>query len=132
MPPILAITNSRDDALSLLASLTPSGSSIQWFSNCLQGLSYLNRHEACLVLCESRLTDGTWRTIMDALLGMANAPLLVAFPSHGDSALAEDAANVEGFQVQQKPFDEREVGNVIRAALVKAEATVNVPVARSI
>ena len=61
-------------------------------------MSYLERHTPRLVLCESRLANGGWKTVIDALEVMENAPLLIVFPSRADRTLVTDA-HLEGYQV---------------------------------
>jgi len=128
MPPILTITSSGEDATSLLSVLALEGWTTQWVSNCRDALSYLDRQTPRLILCESRLRDGSWRTVMDALEVMQNAPLLAVFPSRADRTLVADALNIasnrEGYQVLLKPFDPLEVQDVIRTAIVDTEAPV--------
>ena len=122
---ILTITNSCEDAASLLSCLAPNGWTTRCVSNCRDALAYLGQNAPCLVLCESKLSDGSWRTIADALLAMKNAPLLMVIPSRGDETLVTDALNLEGYQVQLKPFDPVEVGDVIRTAVLEAELPVS-------
>jgi hypothetical protein len=58
-PPILTITSSCEDAASLLSVLALDGWTTQWVSNCQDALVYLERHTPRLVICESRLRDGS-------------------------------------------------------------------------
>lgn len=122
---ILTITNSCEDASSLLSCLAPNGWTTRCVSNCRDALAYLSQNAPCLVLCESKLSDGSWRTIADALLAMKNAPLLMVIPSRGDETLVTDALSLEGYQVQLKTFNAVEVEHPIRAAPLGAELSVS-------
>jgi len=97
-PPILTITESREDETTLLSVLALEDWTNQWVSNCRDAMSYLERHTPRLVLCESRLPGRGWKTVIDALEVMENAPLLIVFPSRADRTLVTDA-HLEGYQV---------------------------------
>lgn len=122
---ILAIATSCEYASSLVSLLAPPGTPVQCVSTCRGALEYLARNATSLVLCESRLPDGDWRTVIDALLTMKNAPLLMVFPSRADETLVADALAQEEFQVQVKPFDPVEVKDVIRTVLIGSEVSCN-------
>lgn len=122
--PILTITRSREDATTLLSALALDGWKSQWVSNCQDALAYLDWQTPGLVLCESRLRDGSWKTVVDALEVIKSAQLLMVFPSGADRALETDVLNLDGYQVQVKPFDPVELEDVIRTAILHAEVPV--------
>ncbi len=124
--PILVITNSCERAGALVSILALGDWPCHCVSNCRDGLDYLGASPTRLVLCESRLSDGTWRIVLDALQAMRDAPQLVVFSSHADEALWAEVLNLGGYDVLMSPFDRNELQRTVASALRRSgEISVN-------
>ncbi len=119
--PILAITNSCEDLYSLTAILAVDGWISRCVSNCRDAVDYLGENPTRLILCESRLPDGDWKTVLNAVEAMPNAPLLVVFSDHANDSLWAEVLNLGGYDVLVKPFDRKEVQQTVAAALRNAK-----------
>lgn len=62
-----------------------------------------------VVLCESRLSGGTWRDVARRLRRMANAPHLVVFSGARDRNLWSEVMFEGGFDILYTPFREAQV-----------------------
>ena len=119
-PRILTVSKSCGHVTELVSALAGHGWTTQCVSTCRDALAYLDQHATHLVLCESKLPDGSWKTLLDALLTMRNAPLLAVYCSQGDDALLMDVLKLDGYQTVVRPLDFNELGNALAAAALGA------------
>ena len=115
-PPILTVSSSCGNVTALISTLAGYGWTTQCVSNCTDALVYLDSNAPCLVLCESKLPDGSWRTILDALQIMPSAPLLVVFSSHSDHSLLTDALKLDGYETVIRSLAFNELRKAVTAA----------------
>jgi FixJ family two-component response regulator len=67
-----------------------------------------------VVLCERRLTDGTWKDILD--LFAPDRPNLIVTAQQSDVHVWSEVLNLGGFDVMEKPFDRRKVFRAVSLA----------------
>lgn len=78
----------------------------------------LRLHQALIpvVVCETKLADGTWRDVFDDLGALADPPLLLVAARQADNALWAEVLNVGGYDVLSRPFDPDEVIRTVSLA----------------
>jgi DNA-binding NtrC family response regulator len=69
-----------------------------------------------VILCESTLTDGTWKDILYVTQSIRLQPNLVVASRHADEYLWAEVLNLGGYDVLVKPFEPAEVLRVIGMA----------------
>ena len=69
-----------------------------------------------IVICESDLADGSWKTVLAACESTPNPPLLLVTSKNADEVLWAEVLNLGGYDVLLKPFDRGEVTRVIGMA----------------
>jgi DNA-binding NtrC family response regulator len=119
---ILAVTNSCEQVETLVSILALEGWMTRRVSTCREAIAHLEEYPTGLVLRERRLSDGTWRTVLEAIQTMQDAPLLVAFSHCGEEPLCAEPLNLSGYEVRVKRFDPCEVRRTVAAALQRSEA----------
>jgi DNA-binding response OmpR family regulator len=62
-----------------------------------------------VLICESNLSDGSWRDVLSGLAAEAAAPPLILVSRLADDHLWAEVLNLGGYDVLSKPFDAREV-----------------------
>ena len=81
-----------------------------------EGLAFLRRQAARIVVTERDLPDGNWRQVLDALRPLTPAPLLIVASRHADERLWAEVLNLGGYDVLSKPFDPQELSRVLHLA----------------
>jgi DNA-binding NtrC family response regulator len=77
----------------------------------------LNRSQYTVVFCESFLSDGTWKDMLDIVSGLDDPPLLVVISQLADEYLWAEVLNFGGYDVLAKPLVEDEVRRVLHLAM---------------
>ena len=75
-----------------------------------QAQDAIREHPGCVVICEARLSDGTWRD----LVGHTSRMIVSAL--HADNSLWMDVLNSGGYNVIGQPFEEQEVFRMVSMA----------------
>lgn len=85
--------------------------------NCCEALQCLRRNRVAVVICGSKLPDGDWKAVLDALNGTPAAPkLIVVSQAPDDDAFWAEVLNLGGWDVLAKPFVPEEVVWATRSA----------------
>ena len=121
--PVLAVTTSVEKVDAIVSTLALWGWNVRHVSSCREAIAYLDEYPTELVLCDGRLSDGTWITILEAIQKMEDAPLLVASSNCADPAQWRALYQLGGYEVVLKRFDSREMRCTVAAALRLAHVT---------
>ena len=113
---ILAVSGSQPD-LSLLGCLF-AGSS---WALCTAGTlaeagEWLQWNPAPVVLCERRLPDGDWKSLLRMVDGLENPPNVVVISRHADETLWAEALNLGVFDVLAGSVNQKEVFPTLSSA----------------
>ncbi len=84
--------------------------------SCSEACEILNSERVPVVVCESSLPDGNWRSLLDRLAQCAGRPLLIVTSRQADDRLWAEVLNLGGYDVLPKPFDKSEVVRVVGSA----------------
>jgi DNA-binding response OmpR family regulator len=82
-----------------------------------QGIRNLGWGRFAVVICESRLPDGSWKDVLSHGSELIVPPVLIVTSCDADSQLRAEVEDLGGFHVLSKPFRPNEVFNVVAAAL---------------
>ncbi|MBC7924699.1 MAG: response regulator [Bryobacteraceae bacterium] len=77
----------------------------------------IEKKSLSVVVTESHLPDGSWRSILEACQRQHQAPLVLVTCRHADESLWAEVLNLGGFDVLLEPFDRTEVPRVVGMAL---------------
>jgi DNA-binding NtrC family response regulator len=81
--------------------------------SCREALSLARKHHAPVVISETSLPDGDWRTILGALAELPQQPRLIVSSRFADHSLWADVLSLGGYDVLITPFDATEVSRVV-------------------
>ena len=76
----------------------------------------LAKEEVPIVISESDLLPGTWRTILQIVSLLPDPPLLIVASRMADERLWAEALNLGAWDVLAKPFDTGEVIRIVASA----------------
>ena len=115
--PRIAVINPPDEHLvSLLRILRGYGYKADWMTDCKYAVTSLAGAAIPVVICERDLPDGNWRDVMTQTDLMPQRPLLIVTSMFADERLWVEVLNLGGYDVLQKPFDEKEVVGMVGQA----------------
>lgn len=69
-----------------------------------------------MIVCDRRLTDGSWRDLLVSIAKLHDPPPLIVTARHADERLWAEVLNLGGYDVLAKPLDALEVDRVLKAA----------------
>jgi len=81
-----------------------------------EALEVLRETNIPVVICESKLPDGTWRDVLSQLSRQPSPPLLVVSSRFADERLWSEALNLGAYNVLAKPLNATEVFHVVSLA----------------
>jgi DNA-binding response OmpR family regulator len=81
-----------------------------------QAVSSLRFARQALVICEWTLHSDAWKDLLERTIAMPSPPLLLVTGLNPDDRLWAEALNLGAYDVLPKPFDRREVVQVVSAA----------------
>jgi DNA-binding NtrC family response regulator len=88
-------------------------SELGWVLNaaydCGEALAFMREGWTPVIICESDLRDGTWKTVLEACAGMAEPPRLLVASRLGDPKLLDEASDLGAYSVLASPLDSREI-----------------------
>lgn len=113
---ILSISPLRDDQTFLL-SITDHSNWVCHIAQDLEtGVSLLQKHDISVVVCESKLTSGTWKDVLNHISLLPHPPSLIVTSKFADDRLWSEVLHLNGWDVLQTPFDRTEVLRSIKSA----------------
>ena len=113
---VLAISPHQEDHVRLRHIFTHSNWHVHGVSNWREAQARLLESATPVVLCEVRLTDATWKEVLDGLGRMPDPPLLIVTSRWADDELWAEVLNLGGYDVLMKPLDQAEVVRVVGLA----------------
>jgi two-component system KDP operon response regulator KdpE len=116
---ILSISTASEDHRVLREILKDSGWRIAQARTCREALARLSRRHMPLVICESNLSDGTWRDMLHRIHALASPPVLIVTSRLADDHLWAEVLNLGGYNVLAKPFRESEVKFMISSVWMR-------------
>jgi len=116
---VLAVSSENGDHKSLRAIFSHTRWQLFEAHDCQEALNFLQQQPAGVVICESSLPDGTWRTVLDAVPELPGRPLLIVSSWNPDAVLWAEVLNIGAYDVLSKPFDSSEVTRVVSLAWLR-------------
>ncbi|HSW51539.1 MAG TPA: response regulator [Bryobacteraceae bacterium] len=108
-PAVLTISASDEDHASLARILGPVNWRVLHARTLAEGLALLRRGAAPLAICEDRLPDGDWRTVLEVSSRLPAPPLLIVSSPLANERLWAEVLNLGAYDLLLKPFDRQEV-----------------------
>lgn len=85
--------------------------------SCRQAAISIHELPPAVVICQTRLPDGSWRSLLRDVLETDVPPRLIVLSRVVDDALWAEVLNLGGYDVLPRPLDPKEVSYVISMAL---------------
>ena len=76
----------------------------------------LGAKASVVLICDTKLGDGTWREVLDETLQLAEPPPVIVTAAQADEHLWMEVLNRGGYNLLGRPFQEQEVFRVISMA----------------
>ncbi len=92
-----------------------------WVRTCSDAGQVLSDKEIGVVLCEDRLTDGSWKNVLELAKGRICPPTVIVTSFVADDRLWAEVLNMGGYDVLAKPFSQDEMSRVIQLAAEHCE-----------
>ena len=87
-----------------------------------EALRCLDQHQLQVVISDSRIPQGSWKEVLQALDSRPNPPMLVVTARCADERLWAEALNCGAYDVLARPLDGDEVTRVVDSAVRHFEA----------
>lgn len=113
---VLAISSRDEDRTQLRAIFSRSNWQIFEVRSCEEAHNFLKENAVGVLICDSELPDGCWRSLPPALDCLPRSPLLIVASSHADDSLWAESLNLGAYDVLSKPFDRVEVTRIVSLA----------------
>src|SRR5260370_13242064 len=86
---------------------------LRWVLNaaydCAEALAFMRQTSTPVVICESDLRDGNWKTVLQACAGMPEPPRLLVSSRLADPELLDEARDLGAYSVLASPLDSPEI-----------------------
>ena len=106
---ILSVSGQEEDHAVLAQILRHGPRRLLDARNCREAYECLARENPTIVICESRLPDGTWLDVLHRTVCCAAPPAVIVTSRAADDSLWAEVLNLGGCDVLAKPFDAKEV-----------------------
>ena len=103
----------------LVRLLSHSRWSVARVETLAQSAAHLARGWRGVVVCETALSDGTWKDVLTRASRLPWPPPLIVAAAHADDALWMDVLESGGYNLIGKPLSEPEVFRTISAAWLR-------------
>ncbi len=113
---VLAVSPNESDLLILSRIIAHSAWRFESASSVAEAKRSLTTHQAHVVVCDRKLSDGDWKDMLDVISAHPNPPQLIVVSKDADERLWAEVLNVGGYDVLVKPFDVFEVFQVVQQA----------------
>ncbi len=87
-----------------------------------QAINCLCKNRPAVIICESKLPDGTWRELLSYVAGLTDSPALIVTSTEATEHLAAEVHDLGGFGVLPKPFNPEEVNCMLNGAIQQRTA----------
>jgi CheY-like chemotaxis protein len=81
-----------------------------------EAMAQLCREKVPVIICNSKLPDGTWEDVLSATATQTIRPRLIVASRHADEHLWADVLNMGGFDVLSAPFADEEICRSVEMA----------------
>ncbi len=109
----LVITASADDHAALREIFEGANWRLDTVHTCDEAADYLGKHPAAVVICDGRLSDGDWRSVLDRVGNLLLRPNLIVTTRLVDETLWAEVLNLGGYDVLPQPLAADEVRRVV-------------------
>lgn len=113
---VLIIGEPGGDRDSLRSILSHSNWVVHEAASKAEALDVLRSNRISVVLCGCKLADGDWRSVLELVGALPNAPPLIVTSRRADDSLWAEVLNLGGYDLLPAPFDRREVIRVTGVA----------------
>jgi DNA-binding NtrC family response regulator len=113
---VLAVSSCDGDAQSLTRIFGHTAWELSIERTITGALELMQHSPAPVVVCDTKLPDGTWKDVLKACAGLAHSPYLIVCSTNADDRLWAEALNLGAYDVLAKPFDAKEVFRIIGLA----------------
>jgi DNA-binding response OmpR family regulator len=112
----LAVNLAHEDSGSLAGILIGSRWQLKEVQTCQEALYLLRNGPLPVVLCEPKMSDGTWNILLDGLRELAAPPPVIVVSRLADEHLWVEVLGLGGYDVLATPFDGTEVLQILSLA----------------
>jgi DNA-binding response OmpR family regulator len=112
----LAVNLAHEDCASLAGILRSSRWQLKEVQTCQEALDILRNRLSRVVLCEPKMSDGTWHILIEGLRELAAPPPVIVVSRLADEHLWVEVLGLGGYDVLATPFDGTEVLRILSLA----------------
>ena len=116
LPALLIVGLSQDECAPFRTGAKVLGWKTQEVPSYREAVRQLCREKSGVIVCNSRLPDGTWEDVLGAIATQTVRPRLIVASRHADERLWAEVLNLGGFDVLANPCDNREVVRSVEMA----------------
>jgi DNA-binding NtrC family response regulator len=113
---VLAVSRKESETSSLAHILAHSAWTLLTANDIASAREALNQHHVHVVLCDTALSDGTWKDLLSTIVDLPEPPQLIVTAHHADERLWAEVLNLGAWDVLVKPFHPKEVYRTIHLA----------------
>ena len=113
---VMAITPDQSDHVGLRNIFAHTRWRLLQARKCREALDLLEQNVVGVLICESKLPDGSWRELLEAVSKLPASPPLIVTSKNTDDALWAEALNLGAYDVVTKPFERAEVTRIVSLA----------------
>ena len=113
---VLAVSPNESDLLILSRIIAHSAWRFESASSVAEAKRSLTTHQAHVVVCDRKLSDGDWKDMLDVITAHPNPPQLIVVSKDADERLWAEVLNCGAWDVLLKPFHPKEVYQGIHLA----------------
>jgi DNA-binding NtrC family response regulator len=115
---VLSVSPFADDHLDLQSIFSHSNWRLSRAANCDEAVASVRRSHIPVIISEKELAGSCWRTMLRRIhqLELRPGPRLIVSARLADDQLWSEVLNLGGYNVLEKPFDQREVCWVVSHA----------------
>jgi len=113
---VLLVSPNEEDHWALIHILRPASWAVDTAHTCAEAIRSLAIEPAPVVIVESYLPDGNWKTLWNQLMRMEFPPKLIVTSKLADERLWAEVLNLGGFDVLAQPFCASEVLRCVNSA----------------
>jgi DNA-binding NtrC family response regulator len=113
---VLAVTENADTARRLNDLFVGTRWKLAIARSCEEAHQRLTSGNPCVVLCEAKLSDGCWRTILDETKSLENPPKIIVTSNQADEKLWTEVLTEGAYDLLPKPLDKTELFRIVSLA----------------
>jgi len=110
---VLALGQQAQDRTALCSVFTQTNWKLYEAGTRRKGLELLRLHGIRVVICETELPDGDWKTVLEVLRDLPTHPRLIVSSHVTDQRLWGEVLNLDAYDLLATPFDPSEVRRMV-------------------